>query len=351
VFKPLLVSTVALSLAASVHGQGPKSYSLAGNEVAVYNLAGELIVRGGTGSAVVVEVTTVGPDADRLSVETGELKGIATLRVHYPEDRIVYRAMGRGANSHFTIRADGTWGDSRGRWRDRADGRKITVRGDGPGLEAAANLEITVPPGRKLGIYLGVGRLEASNIDGDLSLDAMSADIAARQTRGALDIDTGSGDVILESVVGRVSLDSGSGDVTVNGLADGVLEIDTGSGAVLGSRLVASEVDIDTGSGDIRLEGVTSPRLALETGSGSVRAELAGPIEVISVESGSGDVTVRLPQGVGATVDLETGSGDFTLDFPLELVRKADGALRGRLGDGRGRIEIETGSGDISLIR
>jgi hypothetical protein len=351
VFKPLLLSSAALFVAASAHGQATKSYSLAGNEVGVYNLVGELSVKGGSGSAVVVEVMTVGPDAGRLSVETGELKGIATLRVQYPEDRIVYRTMGRGSNSQFTIRPDGTWGDFRGRWRDRAEGRRITIRGDGPGLEAAANLVITVPPGRKVGIHLGVGRLEASNIDGDLSLDAMSAEIIARETRGTLDIDTGSGDVSLESVAGQVSLDSGSGNITVTGLANGTLNIDTGSGAVLGSRLVAREVDIDTGSGDIRIDGVTSPRISLETGSGSVRADLAGPLEVVAVETGSGDVTVRLPQGVGATVDLETGSGDFTLDFPLELVRKSEGALRGRMGDGRGRIEIETGSGDISLIR
>lgn len=55
---------------------------------------------------------------------------------------------------------------------------------------------------------------------------------------------------------------------------------------------------------------------------------------------------------MNATVDLETGSGGtWTWPSPLQLVRKSEGEIRGTLGDGRGRIEIETGSGDISLTR
>jgi DUF4097 and DUF4098 domain-containing protein YvlB len=82
-----------------------------------------------------------------------------------------------------------------------------------------------------------------------------------------------------------------------------------------------------------------------------VHVELSGPLEEVSVSTGSGDVTVRLPEGVGAMVDLDTASGDFTLELPLELARKDEGNIRGKLGDGRGRLQIDTGSGDISLIR
>lgn len=345
------LGVLLLVAASSVTAQESRRYTLTGDEVAVYNIAGEVTVSGGSGPAVVVEVTAIGADASRLTVESGELEGISALRVVYPADEIVYPALGRGSHTNFTIRADGTWGDFGGHWRGRTNGRRITVRGDGSGLEAAANLRITVPAGKKVGVYLGVGRVDASNVAGDLRLDAASANVTARQIQGGLNIDTGSGDVRVETVDGTVSLDTGSGDVTVTGMARGSLHVDTGSGSVLGTRLSCSAINIDTGSGDIRLDRVTVPRLSLDTGSGAVQVELSGPLEDVSVSTGSGDVTVRLPENVGAMVDLDTASGDFSLDFPLVLARKDEGNIRGKLGDGRGRIHIDTGSGDISLIR
>jgi hypothetical protein len=50
-------------------------------------------------------------------------------------------------------------------------------------------------------------------------------------------------------------------------------------------------------------------------------------------------------------VDLDTGSGGFEVGLPLELVRKDENSLRGRIGDGRARIHVETGSGDIALLK
>ena len=335
------------------------TYTLSGNSVAVYNLVGEATIQGGTGSSVTVQVTAVGSDAGKLKIENEEIRGRPTLMVVYPDDRIVYRAMGRGSNSRFSVRDDGTWGssgnddDDRGRDRDwkRGKGRQITVRGDGDGLEAAANLKITIPAGKRVAVYVGVGRVDVSNVDGDLLVDAASADIATHGTRGSLHLDTGSGNLRIERAEGTARLDTGSGDVQITGFRNGGLNIDTGSGTVKASGIESSDLEIDTGSGDIILDDVTATRLNLDTGSGSVRATLRTSPSDVSVETGSGDVTLRLPDPVDATVDLETGSGDLTIDFPLQLIKKSEGNIRGRIGAGKGRISIETGSGDISLTK
>src|SRR5690606_8389310 len=150
--------------------------------------------------------------------------------------RIIYPAMGRGSNSNFYIREDGTWGGENGRWNREGGRRRVTIRGDGDGLEAAANLRVTIPEGRRVLIYLGFGRIEASTVNGELHLDTMGGDVTASGTEGVLNIDTGSGDISVTDVAGRISLDTGSGDVTVTGLKDGELEVDTGSGSVTGSR-------------------------------------------------------------------------------------------------------------------
>jgi len=338
-------------LPAALAAQQPATYSLAGNSVAVYNLVGEATIQGGAGSSVTVQVTPVGSDAGKLHFENEEIRGRPTLIVIYPEDRIVYRALGRGSNSRFSIREDGTWGgDDNHDWRG-GRGRQVTVRGDGDGLEAAANLHITIPAGKRVAVYVGVGRVDVSNVDGDLKVGVASADIATRGTRGSLDLDTGSGNLRVERAEGATKLDTGSGEVAVTGFRNGTLNIDTGSGGVQASDIEAKELEIDTGSGDIVLESITTSRLSLDTGSGSVRATLKSNPGVIDVETGSGDVTLRLIEPVDATVDLDTGSGDFTIDFPLQLIKKSESNIRGRIGAGNGRISIETGSGDISLTK
>jgi len=343
-------------LPASLMAQA-STHTLAGNSVAVYNLVGQATIQGGTGSAVTVQVTPVGSDGGKLKFENEEIRGRPTLMVVYPEDRIVYRAMGRGSNSSFTVRDDGTWGsygnddDDRDRGRHRGNGRQITVRGNGDGLEAAADLKITIPAGKRVAVYVGVGRVDVSNVDGDLTVDAASADIATRGTRGSLHLDTGSGDLRIERAEGSARLDTGSGNVQITGFKNGVLNIDTGSGGVEASGIESSDLEIDTGSGDITLNDVTATRLSLDTGSGSVQATLRTSPSDVSVETGSGDVTLRLPDPVDATVELDTGSGELTIDFPLQLIKKSDGNIRGRIGAGKGRISIETGSGDISLTK
>jgi lia operon protein LiaG len=69
------------------------------------------------------------------------------------------------------------------------------------------------------------------------------------------------------------------------------------------------------------------------------------------VETGSGDVTLKMPPTLGAEVDIETSSGDIETDFEVAVTRHARDHMTGRIGDGRGKIAIETGSGGIKLVK
>jgi DUF4097 and DUF4098 domain-containing protein YvlB len=129
------------------------------------------------------------------------------------------------------------------------------------------------------------------------------------------------------------------------------LSIDTGSGNVTGTEVKADQVTVETGSGDIELTGTAAPALSLETGSGTVRADLRSEVRSLSVETGSGDVAVTAPATLDAEVEIETSSGDIESDFPLQVTRHARDHLVGRIGSGRGRISVETGSGDVRLLK
>jgi len=57
-----------------------------------------------------------------------------------------------------------------------------------------------------------------------------------------------------------------------------------------------------------------------------------------------------VPPTLGAEVDLDTGSGDIDLGgLTLQVRRIEHDHVRGTLGDGKGRVSVETGSGNVHL--
>ncbi|HEX6107636.1 MAG TPA: DUF4097 family beta strand repeat-containing protein [Gemmatimonadales bacterium] len=349
-------SILSLALAAGLaEAQQGERYTLAGGDVAIYNLAGAVTVEPGTGS-VVVQVTRGGADAGRLGVEQGEIRGRETLRVRYPADRVVYAGLDQGSSTDLRVRDDGTFGDGdsdddhQRHGRHDREGRRVRIIGGaGDGLAAHADLRVRIPPGSEVAIYLAVGTVSVGNIEGRLHVDAHSAAVTAAGTKGELSVDVGAGAVDVTGAEGVLLVDTGSGPVQVSRFRGTELSVDTGSGEVTATEVQANDLSIDTGSGDVRLSGASAPAVRLETGSGSVTADLRTATRSLSVETGSGDISVTAPGSLGAEIEIETASGEIETDFPLQLTRHARDHLIGRIGDGKGKIAIETGSGDVRL--
>lgn len=342
----IMVLGLALSAAHShASPYEPTRYTITGSHVAIYNLVGTLEVVRGDGASVVAEVTLKGTDAARLNVATGAIGGNQTLRVIYPGDRIIVPEFGEHSTSTMRVRDDGTFG---GKEHDRS-GHKVTLVGEGSGLEAGANIRLMIPAGKKVDVFWGHGKCNVTRVDADLSLDGASMPVSASGIKGSLHVDIGSGHVHVEDATAEVWIDTGSGEVSLAGVRSKSIEVDTGSGEVTGSNLSATDVSIDTGSGSIQVEKLTAQRVSLDTGSGEVTAELSDGIQAVEIDSGSGDVTVTIPKTFGAELSVETGSGGIETNLTLETsVRKHD-ELVGRIGDGKGKLTIETGSGTVSI--
>lgn len=355
VARALVLVPLALWLSAPAPAAAQTSrYVLKGDSAAIYNLVGELRVEAGTGSDVAIELTRGGADAAKLDVQSGPLRGRETLRVIYPDDVILMPDWGRGWNTTLRVRDDGTFGEEHGR-HDRdswsREGHQVRITGRGrDGLEAYANLRVSVPAGKNVALYLGVGKAFVSNVDGNIRVSVASADVSADRTKGVLHIETGSGNVDVRTAAGDVSLATGSGDVTVSGADGSRLYLETGSGSVTLTDGKAATVHVETGSGDIEATSTAGDELSFETGSGNVNVALVATFRTVHIETGSGDVTLKVPPTVGAEVDLDTGSGEIDLGgLTLQVRRIEHDHVTGTMGDGKGRLSVETGSGDVRL--
>lgn len=351
-----ILTAVAAFTAISVptlRAQTPERVSLTGTRVGIWNVAGKVTISPNSGRSVDVTVTRRGSDASQLQVAHGTLNGRETLRVIYPGDAVVYSdpLAGRGRwRTEFDMNDDGTFGgDSDDHWG--RGGHRMRVSGSGSGTDASADLDIKVPAGQEIKIVLAVGEMSARNVDGKISLDTHGADVTASTMKGALDIDTGSGDVRVDGMDGTLNVDVGSGDVTLSNVSGDDLEVDTGSGEVRGTGIGAAHLKIDTGSGGVSLDGLVAQEAAVDVGSGDVDLTWTTDPGSIDIDSGSGNVSMGFPANSGATVDLESSSGDINSDFEIRTNHIERDALRGAFGDGKGTVKVETGSGDITVVK
>lgn len=347
-----LLVPVLLS-AAPLAAQNPSRHTLQGTDVVLYNLAGTVQIGSANGDAVTVEVARGGADLAKLRVAEGPLEGRSTLRVVYPGDRIKYPAL-VGGYTELRVRDDGTFGGHNHKHEhddDEDDGGRWVTISDRSGLEAWADLKIGVPAGRKVAVHLAVGKLTATNVNGRLKLETAAAPVTVNGAKGDLEVEVGSGDAELSAIDGDLEVTTGSGSVKLSKSNGRSLAIETGSGEVSATDLVGTKVNIRTGSGEIRATSVKSPQVSLETGSGAVTVELQAQVDRLDIQTGSGDIAITAPASLGAQVDVETASGDINSDFPIAVTQTGRDHLRGSVGDGKGRISVEAGSGSIRLLK
>ena len=346
--RSLRAGTRALALAAGIAALGPapaeaSRHVIPGDNVAIYNLVGTVEIVRGTGTSVVAEVTLKGPDAGRLEVAEGPIDGRATLRVIYPGNRIVVPEFGDHTTSTVRVNEDGTFRDS------NHGGRKVTLSGSGDGIEASADIRISVPAGKRLDVNWGHGRASATDVVAELSIDGAGLPVSVTGQKGVLQVDVGSGDIRVSKSAANIDIDTGSGDVDLLEIQGQSLRVDTGSGGVSARGIKGDALSIETGSGGIHVSDASAPAINLSTGSGEITVDVTGKVSLLDLESGSGDVSVTLPRSVGAQLSIETGSGGIESELAIETKMRSRHELVGRVGDGAGRIAIETGSGTVTL--
>jgi hypothetical protein len=148
----------------------------------------------------------------------------------------------------------------------------------------------------------------------------------------------------------RVAIPHGRGIIRGEPPIEVRVTVPTGSSAEAGagSADVSLEgrfgaVTIETGSGDITVDACGDARV--RSGSGDVRID---EVRAASVKSGSGDIVVRR---ASSDIDLQAASGDIRVDDVGANARFSSSSGDIEVGAARGRIGAKTASGDILVAR
>jgi DUF4097 and DUF4098 domain-containing protein YvlB len=199
------------------------------------------------------------------------------------------------------------------------------------------------PPIHQDGNHIRIGHLEDRELTRNVSIDyELEVPIETQLTSA-----TGSGDVSVEGIRGPVNSRSGSGDMKFRSVS-GDVSLKTGSGDVKVEEISGGRVEVETGSGDIEVRDLRCA-LRVRTGSGDIRAEgeLTGDWILYA---GAGQINVRLPSETGFELDAHTSSGEIHTSLPMSVQGSIGrGELRGTIKGGGARLEVRTGSGDISI--
>jgi hypothetical protein len=174
--------------------------------------------------------------------------------------------------------------------------------------------------------------------DTAIKIATFTAGIVVRGRCGGADIASGSARIELDDVNGDLRLRYGHSSSSAKRVS-GSVTVRSGAGNARFGEILGS---LQSGFGSGRLE-VDSVHGAVRSRTGAGEARLGAVYGDVDLASGSGAMSIGLPAGVTARLEVHTGSGRVRSDLPIEDEPKAaKGAIT---------VRARTGSGDVRLFR
>ena len=195
-----------------------------------------------------------------------------------------------------------------------------------------------------------------------VSIESVSGDVSVEGVDGETRIEVVSGDVRLASLARLVEVEAVSGRLQITGASsEDAMTAETVSGRLDMDGVRAPRLEASSVSGAVALRGVESRRVEVETVSGSVT--FAGALAAdgrYEFESHSGRIHLTVPDGTGFELETESFSGGLRSAIPIvvgqggragevTVFEQGSRSIEGVAGDGGGRLELSTFSGDMTI--
>ncbi len=184
------------------------------------------------------------------------------------------------------------------------------------GPRVLVHIEIEAPRQSNLDVKSVDGNLDVLGFEGDLRLATVDGNLTIEDCAGQISAKSVDGNAELRNIEGRVEARTVDGDLDIDGRLN---------------HLEASSTD-----GDLTI------RVAAESmmeGGWSVRTT-------------DGDISMTLPEGFGADLDVEADDGDIESDHPMMMEGKmGKHRFQGQLYSGGHPLRIRTSDGSVKLLK
>jgi DUF4097 and DUF4098 domain-containing protein YvlB len=205
----------------------------------------------------------------------------------------------------------------------------------------AISYVIEVPHDTEVNSNVVSGSQTILNVRGPVKADSVSGSIRAEDIDRQTQLTTLSGSIEAQNIGDDLRASSASGSVNVSKVK-----------ALSGSTQVSGpggRVDADTASGTVEVQGATRDVKA-HAASGRVDVQgNPGESSYWDLKTVSGVVELGVPPSANFHLTAEAASGQIKTDVPIVIEEQGKHSLRARMGNGGGRVEVHTVSGEIRV--
>ncbi len=203
--------------------------------------------------------------------------------------------------------------------------------------------------------------VRVDDLDGRVEITRLDGDMALRNLRGETLISEVDGNLTVKNVALLQGQGVWNGDVAIREANSAKLEAVDGDLNVWNVRelLVVDEID-----GDANLREMNGQVSINHVSGDLIASEIAGPLELADVRGDAivslaqaadlkliakGDVVLRLPENLDAEIELEAPHGNLIAHHDIKIAEEDERHLRGTLGKGGVKIQVESTHGDLIL--
>ena len=206
---------------------------------------------------------------------------------------------------------------------------------------------IQVPRDTEVSATVASGAQTIRGVRGPVKVQAASGSIRVEKIERYTQLTTASGSISATDVGNDLRVSSASGSVTVSKVR-GDVDVNAISG-VLRISNPGGRVEAGTASGDVDIQGAAHDVKA-HAASGRVSVQgNPGAENYWELKTASGGVQLAVPASANLHISAEAVSGEIRSDIPIVIEEQGKHSLRAHMGNGGGRVDIHTVSGEIRI--
>lgn len=194
----------------------------------------------------------------------------------------------------------------------------------------AVDLKVSVPAATPVEVTVTSGEARVSGFAAKVTVHGQAGKVTVSDCSGGVTASTTVGDVEIADAVGEIKANTSSG----------ALFLDNVEGEIT-ARTMSGMANVDAERADKLIVGSMNGLIDVK-----VRSPFSGQMEVRSM---SGDIVVAIPASSNCRVRTATNTGPISCTLPLSAVERAGPNVSGRLGGGKGYVEVTNNSGAIAV--